>query len=135
MLQLYSLKCVSCALLLISQDLRQRTVASMIDMKLNQHMWFLHLSIALTTKVETIWRAPTCAKTSPAYTISVLTCLETQRFGDSTSDLSQMTQDVATLFDDCRIETSRQGGVNHLVSVDFFVNSSCIAGFLWTGCT
>ena len=39
-----------------------------------------------------------------------------------------MTQDVATLFDDCRIETSRQG-VNHLVSVDFSVNSSCISGF------
>ena len=67
-------------------------------------------------------------------TISVLTCLETQRFRDSASDLSQMTQDVATLFDDCRIETSRQG-VNHLVSVDFSVNSSCISGFLWTGCT
>ena len=91
----------------------------------------------LRSKVETIWRTPTCAKTSPAYrtkdTISVLTCLETQRFCDSTSDLSQMTQDVATLFDDCRIETSRQG-VNHLVSVDFSASSSCISGFLWTGC-
>ena len=43
-----------------------------------------------------------------------------------------MTQDVATLFDDCRIETSRQG-VNHLVSVDFSVNSSCISGFFVDG--
>ena len=33
-LQLYSLKCGSCALLLISQDLRQRTVASMIEVEL-----------------------------------------------------------------------------------------------------